>query len=75
MAMRLSAFSDYSLHVPELVTIHEVARNFGISRHPLVKVVHALSSNDFLATRRRIGGGFIPSKRCGVFCECVVFKE
>ncbi|HVU08805.1 MAG TPA: Rrf2 family transcriptional regulator [Verrucomicrobiae bacterium] len=64
--MRLSNFSDYSLRVlmhaalraPELVTIDEVAKAFGISRNHLVKVVHALGSNDFLATRRGIGGGF-----------------
>src|SRR5690348_17050276 len=64
--MRLSTYSDYSIRVlmqaavrdPELVTIDEVARTFGISRHHLVKVVHDLGRNGFLKTRRGIGGGF-----------------
>lgn len=64
--MRLSKFSDYSLRVlmhtalraPALVTIDEVATAFGISRNHLVKVVHALGANGFLATRRGVGGGF-----------------
>jgi len=64
--MRLSTYSDYSIRVlmqaavrdPELVTVDEVARTFGISRHHLVKVVHDLGQNGFLKTRRGIGGGF-----------------
>jgi len=64
--MQLSAYSDYSLRVlihatlraPERVTIDEVAEAFGISRNHLVKVVHALGRNGYLATRRGIGGGF-----------------
>jgi len=64
--MRLSAFSDYSLRVlmhtalraPARVTIDEVADAFDISRHHLVKVVHALGRAGFLATRRGLGGGF-----------------
>ena len=65
--MQLSAFTDYSMRVlmhaalraPERVTIDEVADAFGISRHHLVKVVHALGRAGFLATRRGFGGGFI----------------
>jgi Rrf2 family nitric oxide-sensitive transcriptional repressor len=64
--MQLSAYSDYSLRVlmvaalraPARVTVDEVAQTFGISRHHLVKVVHDLGLNGFLATRRGIGGGF-----------------
>lgn len=64
--MKLSAYSDYSLRVlmqtalrsPERVTVDEVADAFGISRNHLVKVVHALGKNGYLATRRGIGGGF-----------------
>ena len=64
--MRLSTYSDYSIRVlmqaavrdPELITVDEVARTFGISRHHLVKVVHDLGRNGFLKTRRGIGGGF-----------------
>jgi len=64
--MRLSTYSDYSIRVlmqaavcdPGLVTVDQVARTFGISRHHLVKVVHDLGQNGFLKTRRGIGGGF-----------------
>ena len=75
--MRLSKFSDYSLRVlmhaalraPALITIDEVAKAFGISRNHLVKVVHALGINGFLATRRGIGGGFtlgLPLQKIGI---------
>lgn len=64
--MRLSKYSDYALRVlmhaalrqPELATIDEAANAFGISRNHLVKVVHVLGRNGFLATRRGSGGGF-----------------
>jgi len=64
--MRLSIFSDYALRVlmhaalrrPELTTIDEVADAYGISRNHLSKVVHQLSQQNFLSTRRGIGGGF-----------------
>jgi len=75
--MRLSKYSDYALRVlmyaalrkPELATIDEVADAFDISRHHLVKVVHALGRNGFLSTRRGIGGGFtlaLPPTEIGV---------
>jgi Rrf2 family nitric oxide-sensitive transcriptional repressor len=68
--MQLSKFSDYSLRVlmhaalsaPALVTIDEVAGAFDISRNHLVKVVHTLGANGFLATRRGLGGGFTLAK-------------
>lgn len=64
--MRLSAYSDYSIRVlmhaalcsPERTTVEEVAGTYGISRHHLVKVVHALGRSGYLVTRRGIGGGF-----------------
>lgn len=64
--MRVSTYSDYALRVlmqaalrsPERVTVDEVARAFGISRHHLVKIVHDLGRNGYLATQRGIGGGF-----------------
>src|SRR3954464_9271866 len=75
--MRLSNFSDYALRVlmqaalraPQLTTIDEVASTFGISRHHLSKVVHALARHGFLSTRRGIGGGFtlaLPPGRIGL---------
>lgn len=64
--MQVSKFTDYALRVlmftalkePKLTTIDEVANSFNISRHHLVKVVHALGQKGFLATRRGAGGGF-----------------
>ncbi len=64
--MRLSLYSDYLVRVliqtalrsPERVTVDEVARTFSISRHHLVKTVHDLGRNGYLATRRGVGGGF-----------------
>lgn len=64
--MRVSTYSDYALRVlmqaalrsPERITVDEVAESFGISRHHLVKIVHDLGRNGYLATRRGIGGGF-----------------
>jgi Rrf2 family nitric oxide-sensitive transcriptional repressor len=64
--MRVSAYSDYALRIlmqaavrsPQLITVDEVARAFGISRHHLVKIVHDLGRHGYLATRRGIGGGF-----------------
>lgn len=65
--MKLSAYSDYAIRVlmqtalrsPQRLTVAEVALTFGISRHHLVKVVHDLGRNGYLATQRGIGGGFI----------------
>jgi len=43
---------------PGRVAVDEVGEAFGISRHHLVKVMHALGRSGHLATRRGIGGGF-----------------
>lgn len=64
--MHVSRYSDYALRVlmyaalrePAPVTIDEVADSFAVSRHHLVKIVHALGQAGFLATRRGAGGGF-----------------
>jgi Rrf2 family nitric oxide-sensitive transcriptional repressor len=63
--MKLTAFTDYSLRVliylgtqPERrATIAEIARAFGISEHHLVKVVHFLGKQGWLANVRGKGGG------------------
>jgi Rrf2 family nitric oxide-sensitive transcriptional repressor len=65
--MRLSAYSDYSMRVlmtaalrrPARTTVDEVAEQFHISRHHLVKIVHNLGRNGYLQTHRGIGGGFV----------------
>lgn len=64
--MQISRYSDFAVRVlmfaalkqPALVTIDEVADSFAISRHHLVKIVHALGQAGFLVTRRGAGGGF-----------------
>jgi len=63
--VRLTSFTDYALRVlihvasaPEgRSTIAEVARAFDISEHHLVKVVHLLGREGFLANSRGRGGG------------------
>ena len=63
--MRLTTFTDYSLRVllyvgaqpGERATIAEVARAFRISENHVVKVVHFLGKEGFLANVRGRGGG------------------
>ena len=75
--MRLTTFTDYCLRVlmyvgtapEERSTIAEVARAFGISENHLVKVVHFLGREGFLATTRGRGGGVrlaVPAHRINV---------
>ncbi len=64
--MRLTAFTDFALRAlmrlagePERTfTTEEIAREFGISRHHLTKVVAELAAGDFVVTHRGAGGGF-----------------
>lgn len=64
--MKMSTYSDYSFRVlmfaalrePERVTVDEVAKTFGISRHHVVRVVYDLGRSGYLTTHRGIGGGF-----------------
>jgi Rrf2 family nitric oxide-sensitive transcriptional repressor len=70
LAMRLSAYSDYSIRVliqaalrhPGRVTVDEVASTYGISRHHLVRIVHDLGRSGYLETRQGAGGGFTLSR-------------
>ncbi|NML17297.1 RrF2 family transcriptional regulator [Azohydromonas caseinilytica] len=63
--MKLTAFTDYSLRVLMYLaansgrksTIAEIATAFGISEHHLVKVVHFLGRQGWIATIRGKGGG------------------
>jgi len=63
--MHLTQFSDYSLRVaiylacrPErAVSVEEISRAFGISRHHLVKVVQTLTELKVVEAQRGRGGG------------------
>ncbi len=63
--MRLTAFTDFGLRAlmrlagepSRLFTSDEIAREFGISRHHLAKVVQALAAAGIVATQRGAGGG------------------
>lgn len=63
--MRLTRFSDYGLRAlmrlagaPERsFTTDEIAREFQISRHHLIKVVGELAAAGLVATQRGAGGG------------------
>lgn len=63
--MKLTAFTDYSLRVlvylatqPEdRATIAQIAAAYGVSEHHLVKVVHFLGKQGWLANVRGKGGG------------------
>jgi len=63
--MKLTGFTDYSLRVliylaarpKQRATIAEISRAFGVSENHLVKVVHFLGKNGWLANMRGKGGG------------------
>jgi Rrf2 family transcriptional regulator, nitric oxide-sensitive transcriptional repressor len=65
IAMHLTQFSDYSLrlvlylacHPERLVSVEEVGRAYGVSRHHLVKVVQTLTDLEIIESQRGRGGG------------------
>ena len=69
--MQLTRFSDYSLrvlldlaaHDDHLVSVDEVSRAYGISRHHVVKVVQRLVEQDLVASSRGRGGGLRLNRR------------
>jgi Rrf2 family nitric oxide-sensitive transcriptional repressor len=64
--MRLTAFTDFALRAlmrlaaepDRSFSTNEIATEFGISRHHLIKVVRDLASGGFVSTQRGAGGGF-----------------
>jgi Rrf2 family transcriptional regulator, nitric oxide-sensitive transcriptional repressor len=64
--MRLTAFTDFALRAlmrlagepNRSFSTNEIATEFGISRHHLIKVVRDLAAGGFVATQRGAGGGF-----------------
>ena len=69
--MHLTQFSDYALrvvlylgcHPEKLVSVDEISRAYGISRHHLVKVVQTLTDLGVVAAQRGRGGGMRLAKR------------
>jgi len=64
--MRLTAFTDFALRAlmrlagepDRSFSTSEIATEFGISRHHLIKVVRDLANSGFVSTQRGVGGGF-----------------
>jgi len=64
--MRLTTFTDFGLRAlmrlagepDRTFTTDEMAREFSISRHHLIKVIGNLAAAGFVSTRRGSGGGF-----------------
>jgi len=65
--VQLTTFTDYALRVlisvganedQALSTVAEIAKQYGISKNHLVKIVHHLSQSGYLSTSRGKGGGF-----------------
>src|SRR6185437_1085832 len=73
--MRLTYFTDYGMRAlmrlagepDRLFTTEEIAREFGISRHHLMKVIHRLALAGVVATQKGAGGGFRLAKPAGEF--------
>ena len=69
--MHLTQFSDYSLrlaiylgcHPGQVVSVDEISRAFGISRHHLIKVVQTLTDLGVVEAQRGRGGGMRLSMR------------
>ena len=69
--MQLTRFSDYSLrvllylaaHDDRLVSVDEVSRAYGVSKHHLVKVVQRLVDEGLVASTRGRGGGLRLNRR------------
>ncbi|MBX6316126.1 MAG: Rrf2 family transcriptional regulator, partial [Isosphaeraceae bacterium] len=63
--MHLTQFSDFAMrvvlylgcHPDRLVSVDEISRAFGISRHHLVKVVQVLTDLGVVEAHRGRGGG------------------
>ena len=69
--MHLTQFSDYAMrvvlylgcHPTKLVSVDEISRAYGISRHHLVKVVQTLTDLGVVAAQRGRGGGMRLARR------------
>ncbi|MCB1884895.1 MAG: Rrf2 family transcriptional regulator [Geminicoccaceae bacterium] len=71
--MHLTAFTDFGLRVlmrlaadpARTFTTDGIARDLGVSRHHLAKVVRGLAAAGFVAARRGTGGGFRLARPAG----------
>lgn len=81
--MKLTSFTDYSLRVLIYLavnegrksTIAEIATVFGVSENHLVKIVHFLSRQGWIATVRGKGGGMTLSKAPQDICIGQVVRD
>lgn len=71
--MRLTSFTDFALRAlmrlagdpDRTFTTDEIAREFGISRNHLAKVVQELAFAGYIVTQRGAGGGFRLARAAG----------
>jgi Rrf2 family nitric oxide-sensitive transcriptional repressor len=81
--MKLTSFTDYSLRVLIYLavnegrksTIAEIATTFGVSENHLVKIVHFLSKQGWIATIRGKGGGMTLSRAAQDICIGQVVRD
>lgn len=68
--MRLTSFTDYSLRTliylavqpDRFCTVKEVAQAFNLSQNHMIKVVHNLSKENYILSRKGKGGGICLAK-------------
>jgi Rrf2 family transcriptional regulator, nitric oxide-sensitive transcriptional repressor len=81
--MRLTDWTDYTLRVlmycgaqatGRLVTVAEMAQNYGISRHHLTKIVNQLSRQGLVETVRGRSGGVRLAQRPAQICLGTVVR-
>ncbi|MEQ9326848.1 MAG: Rrf2 family transcriptional regulator [Rhodospirillales bacterium] len=71
--MRLKSSTDFGLRALMILagqpaqdySTNDMARELGISRHHLIKIVQTLSAAGIVATRRGAGGGFALARPAG----------
>jgi Rrf2 family nitric oxide-sensitive transcriptional repressor len=81
--MRLTTYSNYALRIlmvaairrGELVTVHDVAESFGISKAHLVKCVHQLGVWGYLENVRGRSGGFRLAKDAGAITVGEIIRK
>lgn len=81
--MRLTAFTDFGLRAlmrlagepDRSFTTDEIAIEFAISRHHLIKVVRRLAEAGYVRTQRGAGGGFALARPAGAITLGEVVRD